>query len=64
MTSGDGGLTWSKAIVANPLALSQIHSICWSPELGMFVIIRSGANQHYYSTDGVNILNGPTQSFP
>jgi hypothetical protein len=29
----------------------------------MFVIIRSGGNQHYYSTDGVNILNGPIQSF-
>jgi hypothetical protein len=63
MTSGDSGLTWTECTVANPLALSQIRSICWSAELGMFVIIRAGTNQHYYSTYGVNILNGPIQLF-
>lgn len=63
MTSGDGGLSWTECTVVTPLALSQIRSMCWSAELGMFVIIRSGGNQHYYSTDGVNILNGPVQSF-
>jgi hypothetical protein len=57
------GLNWNQCVVSNPLALTPIRSMAWSPELKMFVIIRTGGAQHYYSFTGIDILTGPTQSF-